>query len=153
MESQQMMELLLAMQEDMKTNQEKAEANRKTDKEERKAAQVKADADQVQMQEMMMMHTYQAKTYAILPAMQVMETSHKEIVAESKPKTDIKTTACQEMQARQDEAEPTSVEMKPEVAQQQEVPKEVTVVQLVKGQKRRLRGRSKLQGDAESRRN
>jgi hypothetical protein len=45
MELQQMMELLLAMQEDMKTNQEKAEADRKTDKEERKAAQVKADAD------------------------------------------------------------------------------------------------------------
>jgi hypothetical protein len=40
---------------------------------------------------------------AVLPAMQVMEPSNKEIVVENKPKIDIKTTACQETEARQEE--------------------------------------------------
>jgi hypothetical protein len=48
--------------------------------------------------------------------------SHKETVAESKPKKDIKTTAYQEMEARQDEKKPTSMDMKPEAAQREEVP-------------------------------
>jgi hypothetical protein len=49
MESQQMMELLLAMREDMKANQEKADDNRKIDKDEMLKKvddnQAKADAD------------------------------------------------------------------------------------------------------------
>jgi hypothetical protein len=40
----------------MRAGREKAEADRKIDKEERKATQVKADADQVQMQERMEAH-------------------------------------------------------------------------------------------------
>jgi hypothetical protein len=92
-----------------------------------------------------------------------METSHKEIAAETKPDRDMEemacretteahlvmdeeTMACQEMEARLDEEEPTSVETKPEVAQQQEVPKEDTVVQPVKGRKRRLRGKKQAAG-------
>jgi hypothetical protein len=79
MESQQMMELLLKeiragqenrinqekMGADRKADQAKAEADRKIDKEERKAAQTKADADRVQMQEMML-HANQTKTDAKL---------------------------------------------------------------------------------------
>jgi hypothetical protein len=42
MESQQMMELLL---KEIRANQAKAEADRKANREERKAAQVKGDAD------------------------------------------------------------------------------------------------------------
>jgi hypothetical protein len=85
----------------------------------RKAAQAKADADQVQMQELMkMMHAYQAKTDAVLPAMQVMETSHKETAAVIKPETQVKTMAYQEMEAHQEEEEPTSADRKPEAAEQ-----------------------------------
>jgi hypothetical protein len=51
------------------------------------------------------------------------DASHKEIVAESKPETEIKTMACQEIEARQEEEGPTSVEMKPE-ATEEEVPAE-----------------------------
>jgi hypothetical protein len=46
-----------------------------------------------------------------------MEPSHKEIVAECKPETEIKTIACQEMEARQEE-KPTSLDRKPEVAEE-----------------------------------
>jgi hypothetical protein len=44
-------ELLAKMEADRKADQEKAESDIKIDKEERKAAQVKADADRVQMRE------------------------------------------------------------------------------------------------------
>jgi hypothetical protein len=90
MDPQQMMELLL---KEIRTNQEKAEADRtadqekaeadkKTDKEDlmakldadRKAAQedlmAKLDADRAQMEEFMKkLQAYQAKTDAVLPAM------------------------------------------------------------------------------------
>jgi hypothetical protein len=51
-------------------------------------------------------------------------------VAESKPETEIKTMACQEMEARQEE-KPTSPDRKPEVAQEDEVPTEDATVMLV----------------------
>jgi FtsZ-binding cell division protein ZapB len=51
-----------------------------------------------------------------------MDASHKEMVAESKPKMDVKTISCQEMEARPEERKPTSVDTKPEVAQKEEVP-------------------------------
>jgi hypothetical protein len=52
------------------------------------------------MQELMkMMQAYQAKTDAVLPAMQVTETSRKGTAAAFKPETDIKTLACQKMEA------------------------------------------------------
>jgi hypothetical protein len=101
MESQQIMEFLLAMREEMETNLKK-------DKED---LMKKLDA-------------YQAKTEAILLAMQVMETSHKGIGAETKPETEIKTMACQEMEARLEEKKLTSPDRKPEAAQKEEVPAE-----------------------------
>jgi hypothetical protein len=82
-------ELLAKMEADRKADQEKAKADRKIDKEERKASQANAVADRVQMQELMkMMHVYQTKTDAVLPAMQVMDTSHKETAAVIEPETE-----------------------------------------------------------------
>jgi hypothetical protein len=51
------------------------------------------------------------------------------------------TMACQEMEACLEENELTSVEKKPEMAQQREVPVEDAVVKPVKGRKRRHRGK------------
>jgi hypothetical protein len=84
----------------------------------RKAAQVKADADREQMQELTKtLQAYQAKTDAVLPAMQVTETSHKETAAAFEPETEeVETMACQEMEARQEEEKPTSADRKPEAA-------------------------------------
>jgi hypothetical protein len=47
--------------------------------------------------------------------------SHKDTVAENKPETEVKTMACQEMEAHQEE-EPTSADRKPKAAEQREVP-------------------------------
>jgi hypothetical protein len=141
MEMQQMMEMLLkeikAGQEqmvtkldaNMKSYQEKTEANLKKNQEDfmakldadRKAAQAKADANRVQMQELMkMMDAYQAKTDAVLLAMQVMDTSHKETATVIEPETEVKMMACQEMEAHQEEEEPTSADRKPEAAEEYE---------------------------------
>jgi hypothetical protein len=61
--------------------------------------------------------------------MQIMDTSHKEIMAEIKPGRDMEMMAFEEMEACQEEEEPTSVDRKPEVAQQRE--EEVLVIYLV----------------------
>jgi hypothetical protein len=53
------------------------------------------------------------------------------------------TMACQEMEERLDEEEPTSVDRKPEVAQQREVPNEDAVVKPVNGRMRRHRGKKR----------
>jgi hypothetical protein len=136
---------LAKMEADRKADQEKAEANRKIDKEERKAAQVKADADRVQMQEMMkMVHTCQAITDAVLPAMQVMETSRKDTAAIIKPETKVKTMACQEMEAHQEEEEPTSADRKPEAADQREAPVDDAEVMPVGEPKKKRRRDRKL---------
>jgi hypothetical protein len=130
------------MEADRKADQTKAEANKKKDKEERKAAQAKADANRVQMQELMkMLHTYQAKTDAVLPAMQVTETSRKETAAAFKPETEVKTMAFQEMEAHQEEEEePTSVDRKPEAAKQQKAPvDDAEVMPVGEPKKRRCR--------------
>jgi outer membrane translocation and assembly module TamA len=55
--------------------------------------------------------------------------------------TQIETMACQEIEARLEEKEPTSVDTKPEVAQQREVPVEDEVVKPVKGRKKQAAGR------------
>ncbi|PNF28667.1 hypothetical protein B7P43_G08231 [Cryptotermes secundus] len=54
--------------------------------------------------------------------------------------------AFQEMGARLEEKEPTSVDRKPEVAQQREVPNENTAVKPVKGRKKRYRGKKQTAG-------
>jgi hypothetical protein len=105
MDTQQMLELLLTK---IDANQEKAEA----DKEERKA-------DRAQTQQMMkMLQAYQAKTKAVLPAIQVMQTSHKETAAVIAPKNEVETMACQGMEARPEEEKPTSADRKPEAEKQ-----------------------------------
>jgi heptaprenylglyceryl phosphate synthase len=94
--------------EEIKTNQAKMDADGKKDK---KDFMKKLDADRKKDKEDIMkkLDAYQAMTDAILLALQVMETSHKEIVAKCKPETEIKTMACQEMETHLDEEELTSV--------------------------------------------
>jgi hypothetical protein len=140
------------------------DADRRTDKEERKADKEEWKANRKTAKEEILkkMDEYQPKTDAVLLAMQVMETSHREMVDEATPERNMETMACretmeahlqeegtmacQEVEARIEEKEPTSVDRKPEVAQQREVPKEDTVVQPVKGRKRRLRGKKQAAG-------
>jgi hypothetical protein len=52
-----------------------------------------------------------------------------------------KTMVCHEMEERLEEEQPTSVVRKPEAAERQEVPVEDPVLKLVKGRKRRHRGK------------
>jgi hypothetical protein len=56
------------------------------------------------------------------------------------------TIACQEMEAHLEEEEPTSVDRKPEVAQNEEVHVEDAVVKPVKGRKKRQRGKRQAAG-------
>jgi hypothetical protein len=56
------------------------------------------------------------------------------------------TMACQEMEARPEEEEPTSVDRKPEVAQQREVPNEDAVMKPVKGQEPSCRATWRAKG-------
>jgi hypothetical protein len=73
---------------------------------------------------MKMLQAYQAKTDAVLPAMQLTDTSHRETAAIIEPKTEVKTMAWQEMEVHQEEEEeeeeedPTSADRKPEAAKQ-----------------------------------
>jgi hypothetical protein len=128
MEMQQMMELLLAMRKDRETDKEEIETGQealltKLDAD-RKAAHedlmAKMEADRVQMQEFMKtLQAYQAKTDAVLPGMQVTETSHKETDTVIEPETDeVETLACQGMEARPEEEKPTSADRKPEAAEE-----------------------------------
>jgi hypothetical protein len=53
------------------------------------------EADRRDLKEMMkMMQAYRAKTDAVLPAMQVTETSRKETAATFEPETEVNTMAC-----------------------------------------------------------
>jgi hypothetical protein len=155
MDTQQMLELLLTK---IDANQEKAEADRKTDKEEIKTghkellAKMEADrkidkeerkADRAQTQQMMkMLQAYQAKTDAILPATQVMETNLKETTASFKPETDeVETMACQGMEARPEE-KPTSADRKPEAVEEYKALAEnATVIPVGEPKKKRRRDR------------
>jgi hypothetical protein len=75
------------------------------------------------MQEMMkMLQAYQAKTDAVLPAIQVTETSRKETAAAFKPETEVETMACQGMEARPEKEKPTSAERKAEAEKQRKAP-------------------------------
>jgi hypothetical protein len=77
--------------------------------------------------------------------MKMMDTSHMEMVAENKPERDMETMACRETtQARLEEKELTSVEMKPEVAQQEEVPIEDAEVMPVGELKKKMHRDQKL---------
>jgi hypothetical protein len=105
----------------------------------------KADADRAQMQELMKtLQAYQAKTDAVLPAMQVTETSRKETAAAFKPETEVKTMACLEMEAHEEGEEPTSADRKPEAAKQREVPVDDAEIMLVGEPKKKRRRDRKL---------
>jgi hypothetical protein len=136
-----MLELLLkeirAGREEIRIHQAKMEANRKTDNEnflaKMDANRAKADADRVQTQEFMKtLQAYQAKTKAVLPAIQVTETSRKEPAAAFERETEVKMMACQEMEARPEEEKPTSADRKPEAAKQRKAPGENATVMLVR---------------------
>jgi hypothetical protein len=91
---------------------------------------------------MKMLQAYQAKTDAVLQAMQVTETSHKETAAVIEPETEVKTMACQEMEAHQVEEESTSAERKPEEAKQREAPVNgAEVIPIEEPKKKRRRDR------------
>jgi hypothetical protein len=126
----------------MDANQEKAEADRKTDKEEIKTGHKELLA---KMQELMkMIQAYQAKTYAFLPTMRVTETSHKGTAAAFKPANQVKTVACQEMEAYQKEKEPTSAGRNPEATKQREGPVDDAELMPVGEPKKKLRKDRKL---------
>jgi hypothetical protein len=62
----------------------------------RKADQERMEADRRDLKELIkMIQAYQAKTDAVLPAMQVTETSRKETAAAFKTETEVNTMACQ----------------------------------------------------------
>jgi hypothetical protein len=86
----------------------------------------------------------QAKQREWKEMMKMMDISHMEMVAENKPERDMEAMACREtMEARLEEKEPTSVETKPEVAQQ-EVPVEDADVMLVGEPKKKRHRDQKL---------
>jgi hypothetical protein len=83
------------------------------------------------------------KYLAVLPAIQVTETSRKETATVIEPETDeVETMACQGMEARPEEEKPTSLETKPEATQQEEVPVEhAEVIPVGEPKKKRRRDR------------
>jgi hypothetical protein len=110
-------------------NQAKAEADRKADKEEGKAAQVKADADRVQMQEKMEAHRRELKEIME----KIMNANHNEKLA------------CRETtEERLEEKKPTSPDRKPEAAQKAEVPAANATVMPVGEPKKKRRRDGKL---------
>jgi hypothetical protein len=73
-----------------------------------------------------------------------MGTSHKEMVAVIEPGRNTETMAYQEMEAHLEEEKPASVDRKPEVAQEQEVPAEDAEVMPVEEPKKKRRRYRKL---------
>jgi hypothetical protein len=125
-------------------NQEKADAMlAKLDAYQEKAAADKEEmkADIKAWQEKIAAETepIKARTRAIR---ENMGTSHKEMVAVIEPGRDMKTIACQEMEARPEKEKPASVDTKPEAAQQDEVPNEdAEVMPVGESKKKRPRAR------------
>jgi hypothetical protein len=104
--------------------QEKAAADRKADKEEMKA-DIKAWREKIATET----EVIKARTRAIR---ENMGTSHKEMVAVIEPGRNMETIACQEMEAYPEEEKPASVDMKPEAAEQREVPvQDATVMPVI----------------------
>jgi hypothetical protein len=113
-------QMLAEMKADREADKEERKADREADKEERKADQAKADAARKADKEEMLA---------------AINANHKEMMAMIKAwgQTDTKnngeeTTACQEtMEARLEVEEPASADITPEVADDQEVPVEDAV--------------------------
>jgi hypothetical protein len=68
-----------------------------------------------------------------------MDAGHKEMVAEIKTETDVKTMACRETTETRLEKEPTSADRKPEVAQQGDVRKKDAIVMPARELKKKRR--------------
>jgi hypothetical protein len=136
---QQIIEMLAKMDADRKTDkedlmkkldayQEKVAADRKADKEEMKA-DIKAWREKISAE----IETMKAKMRAIR---ENMGTSHKEMVAVIEPGRNMEKIACQEMEAHPEEEKPASVDMKPEAAEQREVPvQDATAIPVVEPEK------------------
>jgi hypothetical protein len=149
MEMQQMMEFLLnemradkdflakmeANKEELKANKEdfmaKLDADRRADKEEMKA-DIKSWREKIAAE----MEAIKARTRAIR---ENMGTSHKEMVAVIEPGRNRETIACQEMEAYLKEEELTSVDVKPEAAEQREAPVQDATVMPVRNLKKKRR--------------
>jgi hypothetical protein len=130
MESQQMMELLL---KEIRAGQGKADAMR----EEIRTHQTKAEAGHREL-----LAKLEDDRQADWKAWrEEMAASHKETVAETKSEMDVEMIACQEMEALSEEKKPTSVDMKPEVAQKEQVPVQDATVMPVGEPKKKKRRR------------
>ncbi|PNF17739.1 hypothetical protein B7P43_G07066 [Cryptotermes secundus] len=158
MESQQIMELLLAMREDMKANQtkadadmkameEKAEANRKATQE---ALLTRMDANVKAIREVLLakmdadMRAWREEMAAGMKAMRDkrMEVDRKTARKEIEAGRDEETMPCKGNTVTSLEWEkPTSVDTKSEAAQQYKVPKEDAEMMPVGGPKKRHRNR------------
>jgi hypothetical protein len=93
------------------------------------------------------MSAWQEDMTACQDAMETNPREEVEVVDRQKiPNEEEGTMAFQEMEARPEEEEPTSLDRKPEVAQKEEVPKEDAIVKPVKGRKRRHRGKKQAAG-------
>jgi hypothetical protein len=145
MESQQIMELLLAMREDRKADQAKLDADRKADRE--MLAAIKANEEMTARMDAKIgsMHDELKSTIeeGIKDAMQSMQAALKSAIKEAKFNRK-ETMACQgKMGAHLEEDKPASVDTAPEVADDQEVPVEDAEVRSVtEPRKRRRDGRN-----------
>jgi outer membrane biosynthesis protein TonB len=140
MDSQELMELL---RKEIRAYQAKMDADGKTDKEEM-LKKMRAWGEKLEEETRATLsetEAIKARTRAIRESM---GTSHKEMVAETKPEMDAETMACQEMEAHQEEKKPTSSDRKPEAAQKTEVPAENATVMPVREPKKERRRDRKL---------
>jgi hypothetical protein len=136
MDTQQVLELLLARMETMQVkadaNQAKAEADRKADKEEIKTNQEKAETRHKDF-----LARLDADSKAWRKEMAAMRNKW---VNDNRDET----LAYQEMEARQEEKKPTSPDRKPEAAQKEEAPAESAEVMPVGEPKKKGRRDRKL---------
>jgi hypothetical protein len=154
MEMQQMIQLLLEMKADRKTDQEqmmtkldekldayqeKAAADRKADKEEMKAAMrsMRSELDEAIQQTI---DGIKARTDAM--RMKI-GSSHRESTGVIEPETEeLETMACQGMEARPEVEKPASLDKKPEAAEEYKAPVEnATVIPVGEPKKKQRRDR------------
>jgi hypothetical protein len=150
---EQMMEFLLKMEADRKADrkawQEKEDADLKVWREKMATERgpIEAETEKIKARTRAIrenMQAYEAKTNAVSPAMQVTETSRKKTAAIIGPETEVKTMACQEMEAHQEEEKPTSADWKPEAAKKRKAPVDDAEVMPVREPKKKRRRDRKL---------
>jgi hypothetical protein len=154
METQQMMEFLLKMEANRKKDQDKLLATMEADREERRVCQEKLRekiaTDKEEMKAAMrsmrseLDEAIQQRIEQIKARTEAMQrkigSSHMEIVSAFKPKIEKVTMACQEMETRQEE-KPTSLDRKPEAAQEEVPIEEAKVMPVGEPKKKRRRDR------------